>query len=202
MTEKQGDFLGELKRRKVYRVAIAYVVVAWVALQFFDLALENFNAPDWAMQTIMAVAAIGFPAVLVLAWAFDITKDGIKAAPGMSRAFAVLITIVSLGAVGFAAWTFLGDEARVTAGGETPGGKELRAIDSIAVLPFESFSENQSEKLLVPVQGHQQGCARDRRNPRCCRATRGQRAAPGRPGAGNRAADRYGRRCAHVVGHI
>ena len=87
MADEQADFLGELKRRKVYRVGIAYVVVAWVALQFLDLVLENLNAPDWAMQSIMAVLAIGFPVVLVLAWAFDITRDGVRATPGTSRLF-------------------------------------------------------------------------------------------------------------------
>jgi adenylate cyclase len=75
MAESQPGFLQELKRRKVYRVAIAYIVAAWVALQFLDLVLENVNAPDWVMQMIMAVLAIGFPVALVLAWAFDITPD-------------------------------------------------------------------------------------------------------------------------------
>lgn len=147
MVEGQGGFLVELKRRKVYRVAIAYVVVAWVALQFLDLVLENFNAPDWVMQAIMAIFAVGFPVVLVLAWAFDITSDGIRATPGTSRAFGILIAAVSFGAIGFAAWTFMG-------GGEAPPNNEtaaveIRAIDSIAVLPFESFSENRSDEYFA-----------------------------------------------------
>ena len=149
MTEQQGDFLSELQRRKVYRVAAAYVVVAWVALQFLDIALESFDAPGWVMQAIMAGFVVGFPVVLVLAWAFDISKDGIKATPGTSRAFLVLVAIVSLGAVGFALWTFLGNEPADLEGKAATGVEELRAIDSIAVLPFESFSENRSDEYFA-----------------------------------------------------
>ena len=78
MVDDQTDFLQELKQRKVFRVAVAYIVVAWVALQFFDLVLENTGAPSWVMQTIMALLAVGFPAALVLAWAFDLTPSGIE----------------------------------------------------------------------------------------------------------------------------
>jgi TolB-like protein/Tfp pilus assembly protein PilF len=149
MRDEQGDFLGELKRRKVYRVAIAYVIVAWVALQFFDLVLENLNAPDWVMQSVMAVIAIGFPVVLVLAWAFDITPDGIKATPGRSRAFGALIAVVSIAALGFAAWTFSSGDRVQTGPNGTAADEDIRAIDSIAVLPFESFSENRSDEYFA-----------------------------------------------------
>jgi TolB-like protein/Tfp pilus assembly protein PilF len=149
MADEQGDFLGELKRRKVYRVGIAYIVVAWVALQFLDLVLENLNAPDRAMQTIMAVFAIGFPVVLVLAWAFDISRDGVRATPGTSRAFGALIVIISLGAAGFAGWSLLGGEEGQSIGSELTAPDEFRVIDSIAVLPFESFSENQSDEYFA-----------------------------------------------------
>lgn len=149
MSDEQGGFLSELKRRKVYRVAIAYVVVAWVALQFFDLVLENLNMPDRVMQSVMAVIAIGFPIVLVLAWAFDITSDGIKATPGRSKSFGALIVVVSLAALGFAAWTFSGGDRVETRPNGTVAKEEIRAIDSIAVLPFESFSENQSDEYFA-----------------------------------------------------
>ena len=149
MTDEQPGLLRELKRRKVYRVAIAYVLVCWVALQFLDLVLENFNAPDWVMQTIMALFAIGFPIALVLAWAFDVTKDGIKATPARSRAFASLVAIVSVGALSFAIWSFTGDESVPGSPRDTAGAEQIRAIDSIAVLPFESFSENQSDEYFA-----------------------------------------------------
>ena len=149
MTDQQTGFLAELKRRKVYRVAIAYVVVAWISLQFFDLVLENVNAPNWVMQLIMAVFAIGLPVALVLAWAFDITHDGIKATPGSKPAFTVLIVLVSAGALGFVAWSFLGNESGSESVPTPADAPEIRAIDSIAVLPFESFSEDQSDEYFA-----------------------------------------------------
>ena len=62
----------------MFRVGIAYAVVSWVLLQLADLVLDNINAPDWVMQAFMLALAIGFPVVLIIAWAFELTPDGIK----------------------------------------------------------------------------------------------------------------------------
>ena len=118
MAEEQPGFFEELKQRKVYRVAIAYVVVAWVALQFLDLVLENFNAPDWVMQALMAILAVGLPVALVLAWAFDVSADGIRVTPGWSRAFTALVAIVSIIAIVVVVRVFSGEEVGVV---EDPG---------------------------------------------------------------------------------
>jgi len=67
----------ELKRRKVFRVAIAYVVGAWVIVQVADVVADNFNAPDWVMQMIITLLVVGLPISLVLAWIFDLTPEGI-----------------------------------------------------------------------------------------------------------------------------
>jgi TolB-like protein/Tfp pilus assembly protein PilF len=72
------SFFEELKRRNVFRVGIAYVIVAWLLLQVTDLVLENINAPDWVMQVFMLAIAIGFPLALIIAWAFELTPEGIK----------------------------------------------------------------------------------------------------------------------------
>ena len=149
MADEHLGFLQELKRRKVYRVAIAYIVVAWVALQFFDLVLENLNTPDWVMKTIMAALAIGFPVALVLAWAFEVTQDGVKATPAKSLAFAALVAVVSIGAVGLAVWSFSESDPGSVAPDAVAGTDEVRAIESIAVLPFESFSENRSDEYFA-----------------------------------------------------
>ena len=71
------SFFDELKRRKVFRVAIAYVVGAWVIVQVTDIVADNFNAPDWVMQMIIALLVVGLPISLILAWAFDLTPEGI-----------------------------------------------------------------------------------------------------------------------------
>ena len=68
----------ELKRRNVFRVAIAYVVVAWLVLQVADVMIDNIGAPEWLFKFIVLLLCIGFPIALVFAWAFEITPEGIK----------------------------------------------------------------------------------------------------------------------------
>ena len=73
-----SHLIEELKRRNVIRVGIAYLVATWVVLQIADLVLENIGAPDWVMQALMLVLALGFPVVLLFSWAFELTPEGIK----------------------------------------------------------------------------------------------------------------------------
>ncbi|NNL96494.1 MAG: adenylyl cyclase, partial [Xanthomonadales bacterium] len=68
----------ELKRRNVFRVGIAYLITAWLLMQVVDLVLENINAPDWIMQVFMLALAVGFPITLLVAWAFELTPEGLK----------------------------------------------------------------------------------------------------------------------------
>lgn len=68
----------ELKRRNVFKVGIAYVVVAWVVLQVADVILGNVDLPGWIFRTLLLLLALGFPIALVLAWAFELTRDGLK----------------------------------------------------------------------------------------------------------------------------
>jgi adenylate cyclase len=72
------SIFNELKRRNVFRVGIAYVVAAWVLLQVSDLVLENINAPEWVIQVMMLVVALGFIAAVIIAWAYELTPEGIK----------------------------------------------------------------------------------------------------------------------------
>jgi TolB-like protein/tetratricopeptide (TPR) repeat protein len=72
------SLFNELKRRKVFRVAIGYIVAAWVIAQAADLVADNFNAPDWVMQMIITLLIVGLPVSLLLSWAFDLTADGIR----------------------------------------------------------------------------------------------------------------------------
>lgn len=71
-------FVEELKRRNVIKVAVAYVVVAWLVMQFSDVILNNIEAPGWVFQVIMLVLGIGFALALFFAWAFEMTPEGIK----------------------------------------------------------------------------------------------------------------------------
>ncbi len=80
------SFFEELKRRNVIRVGIAYVIVAWLILQFADVVLNNIEAPGWVLQVIMLVlAGIGLPLALFFAWAFEMTPEGIKKEKDIER---------------------------------------------------------------------------------------------------------------------
>jgi len=78
-------FLAELKRRNVFRVAVAYLVAAWLLLQVADIVLDNINAPDWIIQAFMLALAIGLPIALIFAWAFEMTPEGLKREKDVDR---------------------------------------------------------------------------------------------------------------------
>jgi TolB-like protein/Flp pilus assembly protein TadD len=73
-----GSFFAELKRRHVYRVAIVYVIASWVLLQLAAILFPMFGAPDWVLKVFFAVLVFGFPIALILAWAFEMTPEGIR----------------------------------------------------------------------------------------------------------------------------
>ena len=79
------SFFEELKRRNVIRVGIAYGVSAWFILQLADVVLENIAAPEWLMQAIMLLLLIGLPVVIIFAWAFEMTPEGIKKEKDVDR---------------------------------------------------------------------------------------------------------------------
>src|SRR2546426_4866190 len=72
------NFFGELKRRNVYKVAVAYAIVAWLLIQVATQVFPFFEIPNWAVRLVVLLIIIGFPVVLILAWAFDLTPAGIK----------------------------------------------------------------------------------------------------------------------------
>src|SRR3984893_2172836 len=75
---KIDNFFAELKRRNVYKVAVAYAVVAWLTIQAASIFLPAFNAPQWVMQIIILVLVVGFAIAITFSWAFEITPEGIK----------------------------------------------------------------------------------------------------------------------------
>src|SRR5438477_8060828 len=75
---KIANFFAELKRRNVYRVAVAYAVVAWLLIQAASILFPTFETPGWVMKVFVAVVAAGFPIALILAWAFELTPEGLK----------------------------------------------------------------------------------------------------------------------------
>jgi Tfp pilus assembly protein PilO len=77
--------LGELKRRNVVRVAIAYAVIGWVLAQIAEFAFENFGAPEWVLKSFVVLLLLGLPLVLFSAWAFELTPEGIKREKDVER---------------------------------------------------------------------------------------------------------------------
>ena len=71
-------FFAELKRRNVYKVAVAYAVIGWLLVQVTTQVFPVFEIPNWALRLIVLAIIIGFPIALVLAWAFELTPEGIK----------------------------------------------------------------------------------------------------------------------------
>lgn len=152
------SFFAELKRRNVFRVGMAYVVVSWLVLQVSDVILNNIEAPGWVFQAIMLLLGIGFPLVLVFAWAFELTPEGIKREKLVDRSETItpqtgakLNRVIAVGLVLALAYIaadklFLShpDENAAqssTAANESQAG--TRKIDkSIAVLPFSNRSAN------------------------------------------------------------
>src|SRR5216110_1132177 len=71
------NFFAELKRRNVYKVAVAYAVVSWLLIQVATQVFPFFEIPNWAVQMVVVALVIGFPVALILAWAFELTPEGV-----------------------------------------------------------------------------------------------------------------------------
>lgn len=144
-------FFAELKRRNVYKVAVAYAVVAWLLVQAGSILFPTFNAPEWILKIFITVVALGFPIALILAWAFELTPEGIKRVesadklrikPSRSRAWIFVVIIAGAMSAGL---FFLG---RFTAANKESGSTGL-PTKSIAVLPFESLSEDKNNAYFA-----------------------------------------------------
>jgi len=138
-------FFGELKRRNVYKVAVAYAVVGWVIAQIATQIFPFLEIPNWIVRLVIILIAIGFPIALVIAWAFEITPQGIErtevadtmpVAPGQKKHAWMYIAIV--GAVLSIGLFFLG---RYGFRNATSSSSELPG-KSIAVLPFDNLSRD------------------------------------------------------------
>src|SRR5438876_6665120 len=139
-------FFEELKRRKVYRVAIAYVVGGWALAQGLAQVLPVFDIPNFAIRGVIALLLVGFPVALVLAWMFDITRTGIQRTSAVEphpqsksrRRRNVILLGVGGATISIAAGLFL-----------LPRAVAHKVDKSIAVLPFENLSDDQANAYFA-----------------------------------------------------
>ena len=147
------NFFAELKRRNVYKVAVAYAVVGWLVIQISSTVLPTFHAPEWVVQTLMVLVAIGFPIALVIAWAFELTPEGLKRTEDVDRtpsahqpAKRTWIFVVAIGGAVSLGLFFLG---RYTARNGSSASSSQLPAKSIAVLPFDNLSEDKNNAYFA-----------------------------------------------------
>jgi len=145
---KIENFFAELKRRNVYKVAVAYAVVAWLLIQAASIFFPAFDAPPWVMKIFIIVIIFGFPVALILSWAFEITPEGIKLESeiepnkSIKRRTGRKIVAVTIALAVVAAGLFVYQLVRSKS--DTSGSPTAATIanKSIGVLPFDNLSRD------------------------------------------------------------
>ena len=151
MTNRRESFFEELKRRSVIRVGVAYVVIAWLIAQVADLGLDAFEAPAWILQSVLLLLVLGFPVALFLAWAFELTPEGIKHDADVDRSNPATrrkdrrldLAIIGLLSVALLYFVAAHDWAGESDIAVNTGPK------SIAVLPFENLSDSEENAFFA-----------------------------------------------------
>jgi serine/threonine-protein kinase len=148
---KRASFFAELKRRNVYKVAVAYAIVGWLLVQVATQVFPFFEIPNWAVRLVVLAIVIGFPIALVIAWAFELTPEGLKRtedadlaqqSPRKSRAWIYIVIVGALLSVGL---FFVG---RYSARNTASAARTELPAKSIAVLPFVNMSADKNDEYL------------------------------------------------------
>ncbi|HSN73060.1 MAG TPA: tetratricopeptide repeat protein [Steroidobacteraceae bacterium] len=135
-----GRWLGELRRRKVFRVAAAYVVVAWLLLQLADVTFEPLGLPAWTQTFVIVLAAVGFPFACIFAWIYDVTPQGVERTPRSA-----------------------GTDAEEAPGAAPPEPSSVTATpNSVAILSFADMSPERDQEYFCD------GVAEEIINALCC----------------------------------
>ena len=151
----ERNFFAELKRRNVYKVAAAYAVASWLLIQIATQVFPFFEIPNWAVRLVVLLLIIGFPVALIFSWAFEITPEGIKLESEIDRsksitrktgrkiiAFTAVAAAIAAGLFVFQIVRSRSTTSESTIDSEIPK-------KSIAVLPFDSLSEDKSNAFFA-----------------------------------------------------
>ena len=155
-----SGFLHELRRRHVFRVAVAYAVVGWLVIQVATQVFPVFNLPNWTAQLVVLLILIGFPVALVLAWAFEMTPEGVRRTepldspeargPEQGRHIGRRLDFVIIAVLAVCVAALLWRQTREpTAPATTPSGAGSAPAKSVAVLPFENLSADKENEYFA-----------------------------------------------------
>jgi len=158
----------ELKRRNVFRVGIAYVIVAWLIAQVADLVLDNIDAPRWVMQALLLLLGLGLPLALFFAWAFELTPEGLKKEKDVDRTRSIardtgrkldraiiVVLVLALGYFAYDKFVLTPGGAKATQAAIQAGSEPADAVatpaqeKSIAVLPFANRSNREEDEFFT-----------------------------------------------------
>ena len=158
-------FFGELKRRNVVRVGVAYAIIGWVGAQIAEFAFENFGAPEWVLKTFVVVVLIGLPFALFFAWAYELTPEGLKREEDVDRSESITpvtgrkIDFLIIGAMAIAIAYFIWERqapddtekplAQIEDARSVPEIEEPASSRSIAVLPFVNMSSEKEQEYFA-----------------------------------------------------
>ena len=152
------SLISELRRRNVFRVGAAYLVLSWLIVQVTDTIAPPLGLPDWTLSLVIWLLAIGLPIALVLAWAFELTPDGVKRSEDVPLEESVTaktgghLNTVILVLMAAAITVLLVDRFLLTPppeDGSDPVAATLQESRSVAVMPFENLSEESANELFA-----------------------------------------------------
>jgi TolB-like protein len=154
------SFFAELKRRNVVRVGFAYIVISWLLAQVAEFAFENFGAPEWVLKTFVVLLLLGLPLVLIFAWAFELTPEGVKLEKNVDRSQSITtqtgqklnrltLVVMALAIAYFAVDKFVLSTPREAQPGPVAAVADAELQKSIAVLPFVDMSPSKDQEYFT-----------------------------------------------------
>ena len=157
------SLVAELKRRNVFRVAAAYAIVAWLLVEVASVVLPTFGAPEWVMKVVTFLVILGFPLAVILAWAFELTPEGIKCESAVDpdasatrhtgrKLDFIIIGVLAIAVVYFAVNQFVlkaEPEPAEEVTEQAPAAEQVAQEKSIAVLPFDNISPDPEDAYFA-----------------------------------------------------